>query len=407
MKLQGIRVLDLSRFLPGPMLTQHMADHGAEVIKIESPGEGEPTRHIGEKRDGVTVYFANTQRGRQSVVLNLKHPEAREAFMRLAETADVIVEGFRPGVAERIGVGYAQVAKRAPQVVYASISSYGQDGPYRDIATHDLATEAMAGVLSLTRGRDGKPSIPGFPASDVISATMTLAGVLMALLRRRDSGRGDYLDMSMAECMLTSIPNNLGAAMAERRQIDPDHERSLGGNALYRLYETADAQWIALGSQEAKFVVTLLTGLGRPDLIEIASGLPGPRQAPVRAFLEETFRTRTRAEWEAWFAGRDFPFAPVKSLPEALDDPHFRARGMVTTDARGWDHIGSPIRFADEPARPDFSAAAPGQHTAAVLAKVGYTPADIERLAQAGAIGLPDPAEVARYAGTATPSVSP
>ncbi|MFN0161504.1 MAG: CaiB/BaiF CoA transferase family protein [Burkholderiales bacterium] len=401
MKLQGIRVLDLARFLPGPMFTQHMADHGAEVIKIESPGEGEPTRHIGEKRDGVTVYFANTHRGKQSVVLNLKHPEAVEAFMRLAETADVIVEGFRPGVAERLGVGYAQVAARAPQVVYASISSYGQDGPYRDIATHDLATEAMAGVLSLTRGRDGKPSIPGFPASDVISATMTLAGVLMALLRRRDTGRGDYLDMSMAECMLSSLPNNLGAAMAERRQINPDHERSLGGNPLYRLYETADGQWIALGSQEAKFVVTLLTGLGRPDLIELASGLPGPRQAPVRAFLEEAFRTRTRAEWEAWFAGRDFPFAPVKTLPEALDDPHFRARGMVTTDARGWDHIGSPIRFTDEPARPDFSAAAPGEHTSAVLATLGYTQADLERLAQAGAIGLPDPAEVALYAGTA------
>jgi crotonobetainyl-CoA:carnitine CoA-transferase CaiB-like acyl-CoA transferase len=399
MKLAGLTVLDLSRYLPGPMLTQCLGDHGARVIKIESVGEGEPTRHIGPQRDGVTVYYANTQRGKESVALNFKHPEAVEAFLRLAETADVIVEGFRAGGAPKLGIGYAQIAARAPRVVYASISAYGQSGPYKDMATHDLATEAMAGVLSLTRGQDGKPTIPGFAASDFLSSLYALSGVLMALLRRETTGRGDHVDIAMAECILAAIPNNLGTAMAERRQPNVDDERSLGGNALYRVYATSDGQWVALGSQEEKFAVTLLEGLGRPDLIPAANGPPGPGHAAVREFLTQAFGARTRAEWEAWFRGKDFPFAPVKSLPEALDDAHFRARGMVTTDARGWDHLGNPIRFSEEPAEPRLTVAAHGQHTADVLGALGYSAADLERLRASGAIGMATRDEVARYRG--------
>jgi crotonobetainyl-CoA:carnitine CoA-transferase CaiB-like acyl-CoA transferase len=168
MKLDGIRVLDLSRFLPGPMLTQFMADHGAEIIKVESVDEGEPTRAVGEIRDGISVFFANTNRGKKSFALNLKRPEGREALMRLAEKSDVLVEAFRPGVAERIGVDYARIAARAPGIVYVSIAAFGQTGPYRDIASHDLAIEAMSGVLSLTCGRDGAPAIPGVQAADMM-----------------------------------------------------------------------------------------------------------------------------------------------------------------------------------------------------------------------------------------------
>ena len=208
MKLEGIRVIDLSRFLPGPMLTQFMADHGAEVIKIESIDEGEPTRAVGEMRGGVSVFFANTTRGKKSLALDLKQPEGVEALMRLAETADVVIEAFRPGVADRLGVGYKQISARAPRIVYASISAFGQSGPYRDIATHDLAIEAVAGVLSLNRGMDGKPAIPGLPAADMMSSMMTLAGVLMALLRREETGRGDYLDIAMAECLLPCVLND-------------------------------------------------------------------------------------------------------------------------------------------------------------------------------------------------------
>jgi crotonobetainyl-CoA:carnitine CoA-transferase CaiB-like acyl-CoA transferase len=388
MKLDGLRVIDLSRFLPGPILTQFLADHGAEVVKVESVGEGEPTRHVGETRDGVSVFFANTQRGKKSVALDLKQPAAVEALMRLAERSDVLVESFRPGVADRLGIGYASVAARAPRIVYASISAFGQRGRYRDVASHDLAIEAMAGVLSITRGQDGKPAMPGIPAADLLSALVGLSGVLMALLRRVDTGRGDYLDIAMADSLLPGMANNFGAAMVSRRQPDVREARSLGGNALYALYETRDGRWIALGGQEPKFAVALLTLLGRPDLVPLCDLPPGAGQEPVRAFLRETFLTRTHAEWIAAFRGRDVPFAPVATLPEVLDDAHFRERGMVLKDAQGRDHIGNPIKFADEPAHERLSLPALGEHTSEVLRSLGYDDDAVAALARSGAAKL-------------------
>lgn len=403
MKLEGIRVIDLSRFLPGPMLTQFMADHGAEVVKIESIGEGEPTRAVGEMRDGISVFFANTNRGKKSLALDLKHPAGVEAVMRLAAASDVVVEAFRPGVADRLGIGYRHIAARAPGIVYASISAFGQSGPYRDRATHDLAIEAAAGVLSLTRGRDGAPAIPGLPAADMLSSMMALSGVMMALLRRHETGRGDYLDMAMSDCLLASLGNNLGLAMSARQQPDPRATRALGGNALYALYATKDQDWIALGGQEMKFAVNLLSLLGRPDLIDLCRLPPGKGQDPLREFLRETFRTRTRKQWVAFFDGHDVPFAPVQTLPEVLDDAQFRERGMVVNDARGWDQIGNPVRFADEPARVRFAVPALGQDSREILQTLGYAQAEIARLENMGAIRQATEEEVVRHAGPQRP----
>jgi crotonobetainyl-CoA:carnitine CoA-transferase CaiB-like acyl-CoA transferase len=400
MKLEGIRVIDLSRFLPGPMLTQAMADHGAEVIKVESVDDGEPTRTVGEMRDGVSVFFANANRGKQSLALNLKHPAGVETLMRLIEAADVVVESFRPGVAERLGVAYRQVASRSPHIVYASISAFGQTGPYRDVAAHDLAIEAMAGVLSLTKGRDGAPAIPGLPAADMLSAMVSLSAVLMALLRRKETGRGDFIDTSMAECLLASIPNNLGSAMADRRQPELRNARSLGGNALYAIYDTKDGEWIALGGQEVKFAVNILTLLGRPDLISLCNSPPGPDQDPVRDFLRDTFLKRTKSDWIAFFAGLDVPFAPVQTLPEVLEDPHFRMRKAVLTDSRGWDHIGTAFAFADEPGRPRLDPPALGQHSTEILRRSGFTENEISHLVTEGVVKSATADEVAKHSGS-------
>ena len=399
MKLEGLRVLDLSLYLPGPLMTQFMADHGAEVVKVESLHEGEPNRRIGAKRGGVSVYFANTHRGKKSLALNLKDPAGVEVLMRLAEKADVLIEAFRPGVADRLGIGYRQVAARAPGIVYASIAAFGQSGPYRDLAAHDLATEAMTGVLSLNRGADGKPAIPALANADMLASMMTLSGVLMALYRRKETGKGDYLDMAMADSLLACLPNSVGTAMTERRQPVLEDERALGGNALYNIYETKDADFIVLAGQEHKFAINLLGALGRPDLVELCKLPPGRGQDPVRAYLRETFRTRTKVEWVAWFKGRDIAFAPLKTLPEVLEDPHFKARGMVLKDARGWDHLGVPIKFADEPGRASFRLPAHGQHSLEILRSLGYAEDEIGSLKENGVIKDATREDVAAHRG--------
>ena len=232
MKLAGVKVIELSLFLPGPHLTMMMADHGADVIKVEPYDGGEPNRHIGPREDGETVYFRNTHRGKRSLRLNLKHPEGREILMRLAERADVLVESFRPGVVDRLGVGYAQVSARAPQLVYCSISAFGQNGGYRDRPAHDLAVEALAGVVSVNLDQDDRPAMPAIPASDMGASLMALSGILMALLKQRATGQGDYLDIAMHDSLLAWTANVLGPVFAEGRAPVAKEERHLGRQRL-------------------------------------------------------------------------------------------------------------------------------------------------------------------------------
>ena len=363
MKLQGLRVLDLTLFLPGPYLTLALADHGAEVIKIEPPGEGDPTRHLGLSDGPSTVYFRNLNRGKKSVVMDLKKAEEREALLKLCETADVFVESFRPGVVERLGVSYEQVSARNPRIVYCSISAFGREGPYRDRPAHDLAVEGLSGVLSMTLGQDGKPTIPGLPLADLLAALQGLNGILMALLRRQSTGRGDYVEIAMHDAVLAGSANIMGPTFAQHRQPLARHERTTGGSAFYRLYQTADGRHLALGGQEMKFVRNLLGALGRLELAALCEK-PGPHQQPVMDFLAATFRARTLKENLEFLSRLDVCYAPVNTLPEALDDPGVAARGMVLQDEHGRRHLAPPIRFRDEPARPSLREPKLGEHDA-------------------------------------------
>ena len=365
-KLEGIRVLDLSSFLPGPYMTTMMADHGAEVIKVEAPG-GDHGRHIGRKIGDSTVFFRNVNRGKRSVVIDLKTEAGRAILLGLCEAADVFVESFRPGVAARLGVGPEQVRARNPRIVYCSISAFGQTGPYVSRPAHDLAVEAIAGVLSVTLGNDDAPAMPGIPAADILAGLHGVSGVLMALLRRAQTGQGDYVDISMHDAMVSAAGNVLGPALGEGRQQVAKHERTTGGSAFYRIYRTADDRHIALAGQEEKFIRALLHPLGRDDLVEPCLRGPGPHQAPVMAYLETLFRSRNLAHWLDFLSGLDVCYGPVQSFPEALGDPQLAARGMVITDGRGERHIGSPIRFADEPAQPNLSTPGLGQDTDELL----------------------------------------
>lgn len=369
MKLSGLKVLDLSLFLPGPMVTLMLADHGADVIKIEPTGAGEPTRGIGDVKNGLSVYFRNTQRGKRSIQLDLKSPEGQALFHKLAAEADVLIEAYRPGVADRLGVGYAAVSAANPGIVYCSLSAFGQEGRYAQRPAHDLAVQALAGTLPLGADKAGAPVMPGTQVADALSSLTALSGILMALYRRAQTGQGDYLDISMFDSVIAWTPHATGSVFARGEPPELASSRFWGGAALYALYETADQRWIALGGSEIKFAENLLSGLGRPDLIEAARLPPGAGQAPIHAFLRETFAGKTQAEWTQWFEGRDICFAPVRTLKEAFDDPFLIERGLLDHDADGSEVVGTPIRFKNEPARIDPHAPGLNEHGAEIAAR--------------------------------------
>jgi crotonobetainyl-CoA:carnitine CoA-transferase CaiB-like acyl-CoA transferase len=376
MKLEGIRVLDLSQFLPGPHFTMMMADHGAEVLRIEAP-EGEPTRSIGARQANASVWFRNTHRGKKSVVLDLKAPEGRAAFMRLAETADVIVEAFRPGVVDRLGVGYEAVRAVNAGIVYVSIAAFGQTGPMSRRPAHDLSIQAESGLVSLNCGQDGRPALPNMPSADMVSSLMAMNGVLMALLRRQSTGNGDYIDISMQDCLVSWLVNVVGPVFAEDRDLVLDSERGFGGNAFYNLYECADGRFLSLGGSEVKFAANLLSALGRPDLIELCRLPPGRGQDPVRLFLKQTFATQPLTHWEAFLAPLDVCWAPVRTLREALASEQVLHRQMrLEFEQRGHGggrvtELGIPIKYREEPGRVNPEIPALGEHNEEVLVGLG------------------------------------
>ncbi|MBC6402784.1 MAG: CoA transferase [Hyphomonadaceae bacterium] len=364
MKLSGIRVLDLSAFLPGPHMTMMMADHGAEVIMVEPDnGLGEPTRGMGETYDdGTSVWFANIARGKKSCKVNLKDPEQHARFMELAKTADVFVEAFRPGVAKRLGVDYDAIRAINPRIVYCSISAFGQTGPYRERPAHDLVVQAMAGTADLTRGMGGEPTLTPMPSADMAASLHALSGIVMALYGREQTGKGDRMDISMYNSLLSWVPNVTGAVFAENRQPGREHMRNFGGNAFVNIYETRDGGHIVLGGSEPKFVANVLTALNRPDLIEEMKKPVGEQDA-VKNFLGETFKTATQARWEAFFSGIDCCWSTIRTLHDALTEDC----APVTKDATGKSHIQNPIRFAHEPAQLSFDLPKFGEHGSELL----------------------------------------
>lgn len=344
-KLSGIKVVDLTLFLPGPMMTLMMADQGADVLKVE-PLAGDPARAMEPIVDGQSVWFRNLNRGKRSLALDLKSEDDKARLWAEIEDADVFAEGFRPGVIERLGFGYEAVAARNPRIVYCSISAFGQQGALAHHPAHDLAVQAMAGFLSVNNAAGDAPVVPGVPSADATAGLTALSGVLMALIGRERTGRGDYLDIAMFDSLLPWCAHIAGAAIAGGESPRSDSQRSLGGAGFYQVYETADGRHVSLGGREEKFVRNLLTALGREDLIPVGLA-PAGEQGALIAFLRKTFRTRTRDQWIAWFADKDVAFAPVLDFREAFDQPHIAERGLLREG-----QIAPTVRFGGEEWRP-------------------------------------------------------
>ncbi|OBX17852.1 CoA-transferase [Erythrobacter sp. QSSC1-22B] len=349
-RLSGITVIDLTQFLPGPMMTVMMADHGAQIIKIEPPS-GDPARRQAPFEGGHSVWFANLNRGKQSRVLDLKTADGQAGLRGLCQKADVFVEGFRPGVMQRLGFDYAAVKAINPAIVYCSISAFGQDGILADHPAHDMAVQALTGFLAVNDDPAGNPVVPGAPSADMAAGLTALSAVLMALLGRERYGEGAYIDCAMFDSLLPWSAHIAGAAIAGGDAPRSSEQRSLGGAALYQVYQTSDGKHIALGGRETKFAQALLTALDRPDLMPQAENEAG-QQNELIEFLRTTFVRRSRARWIAWFADKDIAFAPVLDFREALDSAHIAERGLLVEDEWGAHHIASPIRFAGESWQP-------------------------------------------------------
>ncbi|WP_432201091.1 CaiB/BaiF CoA transferase family protein [Erythrobacter sp. W53] len=349
-KLSGITVVDLTQFLPGPMMTVMMADQGARVIKIE-PAAGDPARAMEPKEAGHSVWFANLNRGKESVVLDLKSEEGKAALADLCREADVFVEGFRPGVMKRLGFDFDSVKAIKSDIIYCSISAFGQEGSLAHHPAHDMAVQALAGFLSVNDGADGMPVVPGAPSADLAAGLTALSAVLMALVGRSSSGEGAYIDCAMFDSLLPWCAHTAGSAIAGGESPVSSHQRSLGGAGFYQVYETKDAKHVALGGREIKFARNLLTALGRDDLIAHAEREAGEQQELI-AFLRGAFAARTRDEWVDWFADKDVAFAPVLNFREALGEPYIAERQLLVESEDGAHHIAPPIRFAGEDWQP-------------------------------------------------------
>jgi alpha-methylacyl-CoA racemase len=387
--LEGIRVIDLCRLLPGAFATRLLADMGADVIKVEQPGGGDPMRAYTPRIGSSSGYTWVTDRGKRSVALNLRDPAGAAAALRLMASADVVVESFRPGVAERLGVGYPQARAVNGAVVYASLSGYGADGPRAQEAGHDINYLGRAGVLGVT-GTPSTPVISGVQIADVAGGSLLgLAGLLAALVRAQRTGEGDHVDIAMADGAFALQALNLGARFAGGPP--PRRGRGLltGGVPCYNVYACADGRHLTVGALEAPFWRTLCETLGREDLI--ASQMDSDA-IPV---WRELFASRPRDEWLAACHGVDACIGPVNDLDEAIDDPQLRARGMVEEISHPTQgphlQLGTPLRFAEHRAERTGAAPELGNATREVLAETGFTEAEVEALIAGGSASDADP----------------
>ena len=392
--LESIKVLDFCRNTPGMFCTMVLGDLGADVLMVERPMTGDRAEYE-ESIFGVKsledeqrrAAYNALQRNKQSIALNLKEPEARDVFYRLAESADVVVEGFRPGVVDRLSVGHQKISEINPQIVYCSISGYGQDGPYANMVGHDINYISLAGALGLIgHSEDEKPAIPMNLLADYAGGGLCGAvAILAALLARQKTGRGQYLDIAMTEGVLYMLAGVISDLLAQGTVPSRGTTRLNGSAPYYNVYETKDGKFFTIAAIEPWFWRNLCTALGREDLAD-SRAADGEKKQEIKEFLEQTFLTKTRDEWFDLLQDKDISVGKVSSLDEVLSDPQVAHRGMVieveAPNIPGGvvKQVGIPIHMSETPGRVRHAGSVTGQHTAEVLAGLGYATVDIEDL---------------------------
>jgi alpha-methylacyl-CoA racemase len=391
--LEGLRVLDLTRLLPGGFCSLLLADFGADVIKVEDTGMGDYIRWSAPCYDGAedtakSALFLALNRGKRSIRIDLKTDGGKEVLLRLARDADVLLESFRPGVLDRLGVGYERLREVNPGLVYCAITGYGQDGPNRDRSGHDMNYLALCGLLGLT-GEDGGPPVQaaGQIADLGGGALMAAVGVLMALRERERSGQGQLVDCSMFDGALSWLAFVAADLLATGRPPRRGGLYLAGSLTCYRPYACADG-YVTLGALEPKFWAAFCAGVGREDLLDHAFDPPG---SDAHRAVSEIFAARTREEWHRFSSEHDCCLEPVLGLDEALASEQVTTREMVVeVDQPGAERqvrlLGAPFKLSRTPADPTRPGPALGEHTDEVLAAAGLGPEEITSLHEAGAV---------------------
>jgi len=376
--LEGIKIIDLSRMLPGPYCSMIMADHGASVIAIEDK------RFMADD-----IFLSPVNRNKDHMTLNLKTKEGQEIFFKLIRDADVVMEGFRPGVTKRLGIDYEVLKRINPGIIYCSITGYGQDGPFRDIAGHDVNYLSFAGILDIIGEKDRTPCIPGIQIADLVGGGMNAAiGILLALVARERTGKGQYIDISMTDGMVGLLPVPLH--ILQKNGIVPQRSDSFLSHryACYNVYETADGRYISIGAVENRFWQNLCNVLDVPEY--------GPLQyddnhrEEILDFFRKAFKKKTLEQWIEVLRDKDVCWGKVQDLTEVLNDPLFLARDMIgdVKDNKGKSVtvLGIPVKLSDTPGSIRTAPVSFGENTKKILEELGYTEREIEGFMEKGVV---------------------
>jgi crotonobetainyl-CoA:carnitine CoA-transferase CaiB-like acyl-CoA transferase len=383
--LEGLKVLDLTRLLPGGYCTLLLADMGADVLKVEDPFGGDYVRWFPPKVNEESTYFLAVNRNKKSMKLNLKSDRGKEIFRQLVGQYDVLVEGFRPGVMDRLGLGYDAVSKVNPRIVFCSISGYGQDGPYSQKAGHDINYIGTAGILGITGPKGRPPVVPGVPMADFGGGGMLAAlGIMMALYHRDRSGEGQHVDISMTDGVASWMANIAAKHFVDGDPQDRGEVDLAGGFICYDCYETKDGQYLSVGALEPKFWANFCRLAGREDLVDSQVDKDG--DGKLKEEVGTLFKSKTMDEWLALLDGEDTCIDKINTVAEAIKDPQMLHREMIVEI----DHptegkikaMGNPIKLSATPGSIDrVPAPAYGAHTHDILRDLGLSDDEIKTLA--------------------------
>ncbi|MFO7839414.1 MAG: CaiB/BaiF CoA-transferase family protein [Desulfosalsimonadaceae bacterium] len=376
--LSGITVLDISRLLPGPYASMILADHGARVICMEDK------RFAAEAFEDNMIY-----RGKEHMSLNLKSENGKKIFFQLAQSADVILEGFRPGVTARLGVDYERVKSVNPQIIYCSISGYGQTGPYSSFAGHDINYLSVAGVLDGIGETGGRPLTPGVQIADMAGGSMNaVIGIMLALFSRQRTGEGQYIDISMTDGSLSLLSFGLTIQQATGIPLQRSNWLLSHRYASYNTYETSDGCYLSIGALENRFWKNLCEYFGVPEYIPLQ--YDEDRREEMLEFFRRQFKSQTLEHWKTVLAEREICWAPVQTPSEALEDPLFAQREMVLElsgkDGRSMTALGAPVKLSKTPARVEGMPSEFGADTRGILKELGYSETAIDSLVQEGSV---------------------